>query len=205
MRAQRIWRSRVIWAVVVGLAGCGLISSDVTTFTFQLPSKSFSFDTASSMWKAPPGTFPAVSCGTSQVVTDCCHPPAPSPQPDCAATPLACVNSVCVLQFPVTVTQRIDLKMEAPELSSLSGQTLAAITVKQIQYTIVSSMNVELPQIDIFMAPDGVTSIDDPSARKFGSLPPTPAGATRSGDVLLDPNGQAVFSSYASHFTTPFN
>lgn len=204
MRASTIGTKVLTGWVVVGLVGgCGLIKADIGTLVFQLPSKSFSFDTASAGWKAPPGTFPAVACGAGQMVTDCCNPPAPAPRPDCVATPLACVNSVCVLEFPVTVSQRIDLKSEVPALSSLGGQTLAEISIKQIQYTIASNMNVELPAIDIYVAPDGATTIADP-AKKFGTIPPTPAGATKSGDVVLDPGGQAAFSMYASQFTVPF-
>jgi hypothetical protein len=202
MRASTNRRKLGAWWAVAGLAGCGLIKADIATLVFQLPSKSFSFDTASGGWKAPPGNFPRVDCGPTLAVMDCCNPPA-GVKPDCAVTPLACVNSVCVLEFPVTVSQRIDLKSEVPALSSLGGQTLAEISVKQIQYTIVSNMNVELPAIDIFVAPDGATTTADP-AKKFGTIPPTPAGATRSGDMVLDPNGQAAFSQYASQFTVPF-
>jgi hypothetical protein len=204
MRASTIRTKLLAWWAVAGLAGgCGLIKGDIGTLVFQLPSKSFSFDTASSGWKAPPGNFPMVACGAGQAVTDCCNPPPPAPKPDCVATPLACVNGACVLEFPVTVNQRIDLKSEVPALSSLGGQTLAEVSIKQIQYTIASNMNVELPAIDIYVAPDGATTTADP-AKKFGTIPPTPAGATRSGDVVLDPDGQAAFSMYASHFTTPF-
>src|SRR5882724_6733078 len=178
-------------ALIFGiLAGCGLVSSDIGSITFSLPSKSFSFDTASAGWKAPPAGFNmAVPCGAGQLVTDCCHPPAPAPAPDCVATPLACVNSVCALEFPVNISQKIDLKNEVPSLASVAASSLS-ITIKQITYTIASTMNVELPSIDIYVAPSTVTSVDDPSAKKFGTVPPTPAGATKSGDVVLDPAGQ---------------
>ena len=45
------------------MAGCGLVSSDIGSITFQLPSKSFSFDTASSGWKAPPAGFTGMGRG----------------------------------------------------------------------------------------------------------------------------------------------
>src|SRR5581483_11571642 len=115
-----------VLAVAAVLAGCGAISN-IGTLNFDLPAQSFSFDTANSTWKAPPASFPSVSCGTGQTVTDCCNPPAPAPKPDCTATPLACENSVCVLEFPIDQSQTINLKMQVPALSSLSGQTLATI------------------------------------------------------------------------------
>ena len=195
-----------VLASAASLSGCGALSN-VGTINFALPPQSFSFDTSSSAWKAPPAGFstaPAVSCGAGQLVTDCCNPPAPAPKPDCTATPLACENSVCVLEFPVTVSQTINLKMQVPQLSSLSGQTLAKISISQVTYVIDSSMNVDLPPVDIFIAPANVTSTDPP-AQKFGSIPASPAKMKTSGNMTLDPNGGAVFSQYASAFSTPFN
>jgi hypothetical protein len=208
MTAVMMWLSALAMAggaTILG-GGCNAINS-IGTLTFNLPPKSFSFDTASSGWKAPPSTFPSVTCGTTgQQVTDCCQPPAPAPAPDCAGTtPLACEGGVCVLEFPVSVVQPIDLKMEVPALSNLSGQTLAQIGISQITYTIVSTLNVALPPIDVYVADQGVTSSKDASAKKFGTIPATPANTTQSGNMMLDPNGQAAFSHYASAFTTPFS
>ena len=203
MTAMRGKMSVMWWASSVALAtliGCGL--SDLATFTFQLPSKTFSFDTSNPMWKAPPGTFPAVSCGAGQTVTDCCQ----APGLDCNATPLACVGGVCVLEFPITVTQKIDLRNEVPSLSSLSGQSLADITISKVQYTIASTLNVELPPIDIYVADQDVTTVGaGSSAQKFVTVPATPASTTISGDEVPDSSGQAAFSQYARSFATPFN
>ncbi len=191
-------------AGAAGLAGCGALSN-LGTISFDLPPQSFSFDTSSSTWKAPPASFPSVGCGAGQTVTDCCNPPAPAPQPDCAATPLACENSVCVLEFPINVSQTINLKMQVPSLSSLSGQTLATISISQVTYTIASTLNVDLPPVDVFIAPSNVTSASDPAAQKFGTIPASPANRTTTGNMTLDPNGGAVFSQYATAFNTPFN
>ena len=191
-------------AGAAGLAGCGALSN-AATLTFDLPAQSFSFDTASSGWKAPPASFPSVSCGSGQTVTDCCNPPAPAPTPDCTATPLACENSVCVLEFPIDQSQTINLKMQVPSLSRLSGQTLATISISQVTYTIASTLNVALPPVDVYIAPSNVTSASDPAAKKFGSIPSSPANMTTTGNMTLDPSGGAVFSQYASAFSTPFN
>jgi hypothetical protein len=193
-----------LFAGAAGLAGCGALSN-LGTISFDLPPQSFSFDTSSSMWKAPPASFPSVACGSTQMVMDCCNPPAPVPKPDCTATPLACENSVCVLEFPINVSQTINLKMQAPQLSSLSGQTLATISISKVTYTIASTMNVDLPPVDVFIAPSNVTSASDPAAQKFGTIPTSPANMTTTGNMTLDPNGGAVFSQYATAFSTPFN
>ena len=41
--------------------GCGLISSDITKVTFDLPAKTYSFDSA--QWGIPGGSAVAVHCG----------------------------------------------------------------------------------------------------------------------------------------------
>ncbi len=189
-----------VLVLAAGLGGCDTLSN-LGTITFDLPPQSFTFDTTNSMWKAPPATFPSVSCGTTgQTVTDCCQAPA-----DCTTAPLACENSVCVVEFPINVSQTIDLKMQVPSLSSLSGQTLAKISISQVTYTIDSTMNVDLPPVDVYIAPSGVTMANDPNARKFGTIPASPANMTTTGNMTLDPNGGAAFSQYASAFSTPFN
>jgi len=192
-------------AVATGLAGCGALSN-LGTITFDLPPQSFSFTSLS--WQQPPAGFstaPAVACGAGEPVADCCNPPAPAPKPDCTVTPLACENSVCVLEFPISASQTINLKMQVPALSSLSGQTLAKISISQVTYTIASDLNVDLPPIDVFIAPASVTSSTDPAAQKFGTIPTSPAKRTTTGNMVLEPDGGAVFSQYATAFSTPFN
>ena len=81
---------------------------------------------------------------------------------------------MCVLEFPINVSQTINLKMQVPSLSSLSGQTLAKISISQVTYTIASTMNVDLPPVDVFIAPSNVTSSSDPAAQKFGTIPRRP-------------------------------
>lgn len=199
---------RLAWpaaaSAAVLLLGCGLISSDITRLTFDLPAKTYRFDTASANLPAD-GSFPEVPCGDGQAVTDCCAPPAPLPAPDCAAMPLSCDAGACTLHQPVTVSQKMDLGMEAPSLRSVSGQTLADVFLSRIRYTVASSLNVELPAVTLYLAPDGVTSPSDPQAKKFGTVPPAAAGETKSGDVALESDSQQTFAGFARNFRTPFN
>jgi hypothetical protein len=212
MRANKMMSATAARAIgfVVGLAaaigggiGCGLINSDIATLTFQLPSKSFSFDTNNSMWKAPPSSFPRVDCGPAGPVTDCCAPPGGAAV-DCNATPLVCAGGVCTLEFPVTLSQTINLKSEVPALANLSGQSLANITISQVQYTVTSTLNVELPPIDIYLAPADVT-VADSRASKFVTLPATPAMTSQMKSITPDAAGQAAFAMYGRNFATPFN
>jgi len=207
MRARRgSWRVAPPRALlVVALAGCGLVSRDVTTVAFDLPPKSYAFDTNGVGWKVPTGAFPVVPCGAGQLVADCCHPPAPAPQPDCAVTPLSCDSGVCTLRFPVSVSQQVDLKQEVPELANVQSQSLVDIYVSQVRYSVTSTLNVPLPSIDLYVAPDGVTSAMDPAAQLFGTVPETPPMTSGDGNVDIVPDADSVFAQYAHALGTPFN
>jgi hypothetical protein len=196
----------LVWsAVLVALAGCGLVSRDVTKVSFDLPTKSYAFDTNGGAWKLPVGMFPRIPCGATEIVTDCCNPPAPLPHPDCGFTPLSCESGACTLRFPVTVVQQMDLKQEVPALANINSQYLVDIYVSQIRYAATSTLNVDLPGIDLFVAPDGVTSAADPAAEKFGTVPITPALTSGDGLVEIAPNAEQVFARYAHEPATPFN
>ncbi|HET6281700.1 MAG TPA: hypothetical protein VFH73_12060 [Polyangia bacterium] len=188
-------------------SGCGLISSDIASVSFDLPSKSYSFDTNNGMWKLPMGMFPAIPCGDGQLIMDCCNPPDPLPKPNCAATPLTCEGapSVCTLRFPVSVVQSMDLKKEVPALATFSNQSIIKVTISQIRYTFDSTMNVDLPEVELFLAPDGVTAADDPSAQKFGTVPVTPAMMSGQAQVVLEMTAATIFAERSQHLGTPFN
>jgi hypothetical protein len=187
--------------------GCGLISSDITKVSFDLPSQTFTFNT--SQFNIPPGNSVAVPCGSGQVVTDCCNPPAPLPTVDCTATPLVCEpnaqqTNVCTAAVPVSQSTTVMLKNQVPALSTATS--IANITVKQIAYTVsMNTLNVDVPATTIYLAPSGVTNPNDPSAKMFGTMPPIPQMTTPSGTVMLAPDASATFSSFAHDLSMPFN
>jgi hypothetical protein len=203
-------RFKLSYLVVTGLAlgsasaaSCGLISKDILSTSFSLPPKSYAFDTA--VWHLPSGSFPAVPCGAGQLVEDCCNPPDGLPKPDCSVNMLSCDDAVCTLHVPISVSQTMDLKKEVPALSGFSNQSLINVSITRITYSFASTMNIDLPPVELFIAPDGVTSADDPAAEKFGTTHVIPAGATGDDTVDLAPNAGAAFAARAHHFGTPFN
>jgi len=212
--AMRSLSSRLRWRlgglVLLGAVGCGLISSDITKVTFDLPAKTYSFDTA--QWGIPAGNTVAVHCGApdnlaTATIMDCCNPPAlPGlTKPDCNAHPLVCEGTpmVCTLKQPVTVAQKMDLKMEVPQLSSISNQSLVDISLSNLHYVAVSTLNVDIPPLELYLADDGVT--DSSQGMKFGTVPTIPKGTSPSGDVVLEPGADALFAARGHTFGTPFN
>jgi hypothetical protein len=197
------------WGTIITVAaflpGCGLVSRDVSKVPFDLPPKSYSFDTSSTGWKLPAGSFPQIPCGPAEVITDCCNPPDPLPKPNCSVTPLSCEEGLCTLRFQVSAVQQMALKQEVPVLANIDRQYLLDVYISQIRYTVMSTLNVGLPSVDLYVAPDGVTSASDPQAEKFGTVPLTPAMANGDGLVDLSPDSEQIFATYAHELATPFN
>src|SRR3954463_818717 len=82
--------------------GCGLVSSDVTKVSFDLPARSYRFDTAQAGGKTSPApsfaTVPSIACAAD---TDCCPPAVMALGIDCALIVCDGVSSTCA--FAVTV------------------------------------------------------------------------------------------------------
>jgi hypothetical protein len=198
---------RLVLASLLALAaGCGLISSDVASIKFQLPRRTYSFDASS--FNVPAGVTGDVPCGDGQLVVDCCNPPAPLPAPDCATTPLTCEQNengvnVCMAQATVSQSQTMNLGQDVKELSSFTG--LVTIKINRISYEVTANtLNIAVPDIALYLAPSGVTDPNDPSARKFGTLPAIAAGDTPSGDVVLEPDANQVLAAFTSNIQAPF-
>jgi hypothetical protein len=195
MRTLSILRVRVLGVLVLGAVGCGLISSDVTKLTFELPTKHYTFSADGWASMIPAGLAMnnvPVACGAGTAVATC-------------PSPLACVAGVCSAEVPVSVFQTMDLKMEVPQLSSVNNQSLADITLESMTYQVTSTADVAIPEIDLYLAPDGVTDPTNPQAVKFGSVAPIPAATNRSGDVVKTADADATFIKYGMAFGTPFN
>jgi hypothetical protein len=192
-------------AALIVVGGCGLVSSDVTKVTFALPAQSYRFDTAQAGWKTSTATsfatVPSIACA---VDADCCSPAVMALGIDCSSIICDGTSSTCA--FAVTVEappQQIDLKQSVP--SSLSSQSVIDITVKQITYGVTeNSMNVDLPPVQLFIANDGATSTDDPSAVLFGTLPSIPKGKMPMGEVKLEAGASGAFINIGHHLGTPF-
>jgi hypothetical protein len=188
MRAHARIAARLSGAVLLGALGCGLISSDITKITFELPSKHYVFTTQG--LTVPPGANMRLTCGAGGLVPTC---PAPS----------VCEAGVCTVHYPISVVQKMDLKKDAAQIAQYSS--LANITIDRVGYDVVSTANVEIPEMSIYLAPLGVTSPSDPQAVKFGTVATIPAGATTSGEVVKEPDADATFAIFAQDLTMPFN
>lgn len=189
---------------VLGLVGCGLISTDITRLTFDLPTETYTFDTA--QWNIPPAldgaVFPTVPCTDTDV---CCNNPlATAAGLSCATTPLVCDSGSCGAQLPESQATMINLSTDVmPSLSSYTS--LVSISISSIKYTVTSNtLNVAVPPLSIYLAPNGVTSPTGSGAQLFGTVPAIPAGTTPTGNVQLVSNAASIFQTFTSSLSTPF-
>jgi hypothetical protein len=201
---RRMSSVRVLGLALLGAASCGLLNSDISKVSFELPAKSYAFN--ASQWHLPAST-PAIPCGAGQVITDCCNPPAlPGvTKPNCAVTPLACDAGVCTAHITISVANPVDLKQEVPVLANVNNQSLANISLGTLTYAVTNTLNVKLPALELYLAPDGITDAKDPSAIKFGTVPEIPAMTPANGDVVKEPDADATFAMFGHAISTPFN
>jgi hypothetical protein len=192
--------------LALGSVSCDkLISSDVAEIGFLLPPRMYSFD--SSTFPVPAGLTGEVPCGAGQIVTDCCNPPV-GPAPDCGATPIACQQNengmdVCTATVTVSQSQTMNLGMEVDQLSGYTG--FVNIKIKRISYEIPSNtLNIDLPDVLLYLGPQGATKPTDTGVKMFGTLPAISAMSTTPGDVVLVSNAAAVLASFTSDIKAPF-
>jgi hypothetical protein len=187
---------------VLGLVGCGLISTDITRLTFDLPTETYTFDTA--QWNIPPAVqgaaFPSIPCTTDN---DCCTLGSAAGL-DCTMPKLSCMSASCAASLPESQATEVNLSTQVmPSLSSYTS--LVSISISRITYTVRSNtLNVAVPPLSIYLAPDKVTDPTDPSAQLFGTVPMIAAGTTPMGNVQLVSNAASVFQSFTSNLATPF-
>jgi len=187
---------------VLGLVGCGLISTDITRLTFDLPTETYTFDTA--QWNIPPAlqgaAFPSIACTTDN---DCCTLGSLAGL-DCTMTKLACMSGACAAELPESQATPINLSTDVkPSLSQYTS--LVSISISSIKYTVRSnSLNVDVPPLSIYLAPQGVTDPTDSRAQLFGTVPSIAAGTTPTGNVQLVSNAAAEFQMFTSNLATPF-
>ena len=183
--------------------GCGLISSDVFRVTFDLPTQTYTFDTA--QWgNLPPGQVPAIPCTMDP---DNCCTLATAAGLNCTTTPLVCKSGACAAEIPESTSTTINLAMQVGSLSQYAS--LGNISISSISYKVSNNtLNVDLPALSIYLAPAtpvNVTDPTDPQAQLFGTTQPIPAGTDPSMMVQLVPNAAAIFQMFTSKLSTAFN
>lgn len=185
------------------LAGCGLISSDVTDVEIKLPDKKFTINTEG--WKvsqADADRFLSQSCvsqpsACSSAVEQVC--------------PMGCTGScntrTCDLSLDISLAQPVNLLTEQPELKSFSNQSVIKVGIDSVTYEVaVNTLNVASPELTVYVAPMSVLIADD-QATAIGTIPPIPAHQTITAPqaIVFTAAGRDKLVNVMSAFKTPFN
>jgi hypothetical protein len=194
----------------LALAGCGLISSDVTNFDLTLPDKKFSIDTAG--WQidqSKADVFTSQSCSSNAMVCSSAVQQA-CPMGGCSGSCNAA--KTCDLSLDVSVVQKVDLVTEKPELKSINDEPVIKVTIDSVTYDVIANtLNVDTPPITIYVAPISVVKVDpkDPQVKAIGTIAPVPAGTTTAASgpksIQFTTTGKADLVNIMSTFKTPFN
>jgi hypothetical protein len=190
-------------ATLGSVLGCGLISTDVTKVTFDLPMKTYTFDSAS--FGVPAGNSAPIPCGAAPFVTDCCNPLGVSAGCN-AQRSVKCEAAVCTLHQVVSIPQTVDFKKEVPQLASVSNQHLANLSFQALNYTVTANtLNVAVPPLQLYLAPGSVTTLPSDQAVLFGTVDMIPAGQTPSGSIKKEADADATFARFGADLSAPFN
>jgi len=192
---------------VIALSGCGLISSNATTYDLDLPAQTFSVD--ASGWQVQSGAVSdylsrACSPTTSSVCTNAAN----------AACPMNCTGScdvaqqTCDLGLDIALHQTVDLLSEKPELKSIDGATtVLQVTVDSVDYEVTAnSLSIATPPLTVYVAPMSVMDPNDKMAKMIGTIDVVEAGTTvMSRSMTFTAGGQAQLSATLADFKNPFN
>ena len=195
---------RSLLLLMVG--GCGLISSDVTDFQLKTMPHMFTVDTGSYMVnQTAANAYLGQSCAGS-ASTECAQWVQSACTTNCSGS-CDTTSQKCDLGLNVGVYQKIDLNAENPELSTTSKEPIVKVTIDAITYQVNdNSLNVDTPELTVYVAPMSVTSPTDPMAQAIGTIPAIPAGQSPGAtNMMFTADGKANLATTMGNYMTPFN
>lgn len=204
LRLSRYLRSGGVAALLgIALAGCGLISTDVTNFDLTLPEKRFTIE--ASRWDVDQGEanrFLDMTCGNTQACQAAVQTVCPT-----TCSGMCNQSSKCELGLNISLSQEVNLVDERPELRTLNDEPIIKVTIDSVTYEVTSnSLNIDTPELTVLVAPASVVTSMDVAAKAIGTIAPVPAGTTASAQALtFTPTGRADLVAIMNTFKTPFN
>ena len=86
------------------------------------------------------------------------------------------------------LAQRVNLGQESPQLASLGHQMLADVFISSITYNVASTLNIDLPEVTLYIAPDNAHGIRtaagvDPFTAPFDPSPTCTSGGVATGHL----------------------
>jgi hypothetical protein len=204
-------RFALILALVGAAPGCGLIDPDIADFDLSLPPKEFVVDTEQWGIQVTESTFPDVDCSgmpgvCSAGATELC---VPNPEGPGGANCFASCNDSdsCEVLVQVDLWTTVNLAIEKPELAEINNQPIVSVSIEKIWFDVLeNTMNIDAPEMNVYVAPSDVMSSGSPQALQVGTIPVIAAGQTLvDGQMNLTPEGEEHLRTFMKDYKTPFN
>jgi hypothetical protein len=175
--------------LLVGAAGlgCGLLDIPIKLKTQEYQQN---FGTAT-------GTVPTVTCTAA---TDPCTSAATQVQGAVASGTTvtgSCDTAAmkCMAQLNATVSYPVSLQNDQSFATSVAGKAVSVVHSIALQYGVAkNTLTFNLPEFDLYIAPMGVTRVDDPSAVYIDKVPSIQKGQTSADDaasITVDTSSKA--------------
>ncbi|MBN8610015.1 MAG: hypothetical protein J0L92_05495 [Deltaproteobacteria bacterium] len=172
-------------APMLTIAGCN------NAVVVQLMSGPQTFEVSTSSVEVP-----------AELQTDARIAEVPCPMGMCPSNdtlPLACMDGLCDPEprtISAPVGDVVDFDVLLREASTIL-RFVDAIEVTRVQYRASpNSLNVDIPDIEIFWGPETAAGIDAPGVARLGVIPGLPAGTAQEGDMNIDAEGSARLSDH---------
>lgn len=188
-RTYKAWAAAIATLVVAG--GC---SRDVFDVTVNLKTENYRAD-----FGLASGTIPVVACdpaaadacaaGTVVDVTVSSVAPADiQVSTGCDGT-----TARCFAQASARVPYTVDVFQDDAFTSKVASHVVEFVRVADFAYTVsANTLTFDVPQIDIYVGPEGTTRETDPGVVAVGSTPPLPAGTVlTAGHLTVDDGSPA--------------
>lgn len=196
-------RSTLAAAVVLSMAGCGLIDSDITNFELLLPEKEFTVDT--SQWQlSEDATFPEIPCAGQPGVCSAGIAEACGNEALCFGS---CDGTNCKATVLVSLYQPVNLYDERPELKEIDDQPLVSVTVDRVVYDVdENTLNVDSPELTVYVGPSSAMTPGDPLAVAVGTVAPILVDTQpQETEVNMTPEGRDALREFMKDYKTEFN
>jgi hypothetical protein len=208
-------KQRHYWLALV-VSGCGLINSNTLSVPHSFDAQPYRADVGDAT--QPPATMPTVACDANNDPCAMVMAP-PKSQVQCDLPTKQCI-AVADLSLPYGVDVR---QQQTPLPGPVETYAVDHVNIDRVAYWLTNdSLNVAVPQIDLYVAPFAANDASDPKAQLIGSVASLPAHAASCADardthgdsaagnspvcdVKLSEAGAAALASYVRDYkTTPF-
>jgi len=204
---RRIVLGALSVCAVAAAGACGLINPDIFDITIPLSPQEYTQDFGSNTGKVPsvPCTAAMNTCQTvaNQV--------GGSIQGATAKGICESSTSTCSAEIAATLSYQLQLSNEQSFATSVGGKVVSVVRAIELKYGVpTNTTTFTIPEMMIYIAPQGVKSETDPKAVYIDKIPAIAAKQTLpadSGSLKIAAGTPAFeqFSYYVKNPTTPFN